>query len=748
MAITRSRLLLLRSFVAVFCAACGFGFYEIWKVKQDVDRVSHQLMLDPGPRTTLVFDTNDRPISALYREHRMPVLLEEMSENMVNAVLVTEDRRFYQHDGVDVRRMAASWFANLRAGHIVQGGSTITQQFVRGAFLDRSRTYGRKIREAWLANRLESQFSKNDILQAYLNHIYFGDGYYGVEAAARGYFGKPARDLNPAEAATLAAMINRPSGYGLRKAGQRIRERRDWVLAQMHEAGKLDDHWFKWAVGVPMEQMLATDAARKKNDPASNTVGPYFVSTISEWLYKAYGVERVLTGGLRVYTTLDSDVQRYAEEAVLARAKALDKYHQSNAPLQAALVAIEPSTGYVRAMVGGRDFSESPFNRATDARRQPGSAFKPFVFAAAIEAGMSPGSTIDGLTTAVPSASGAYLPADHDRDADSTTLRSALVHSSNRAAVHLLELVGIRNAIDVANRFGLDRLPEVPSLALGTGEVSLLQLTSAYTAFANRGILQTPVMIRRIEDANGHVLYRSGTEGRRVMSEVTAFLMASMLADVVDHGTGYNARIQGFKLRAGGKTGTTDDHSDAWFVGFTPNLAAGIWMGFDRPRPIMKDGFAAVVAVPAWGRFMKDATNGAKSDWIPSPSGVRAVRLCTESGGLATEYCELAGTARNELMAYGRDPEPCPIHTGLPAASRPADYAVQQLTQPQAAPAVSQPVVTQPGPLPAPAPPAPPPQVRIVDPQSAPASLPESMRNNGEPKSRSFRCRVFGIGCQ
>jgi penicillin-binding protein 1A len=739
----RTKRALLTSLVAIYCAACGVGFYLVWTVKQDVDRVSRQLMLDPGPRTTLVFDANDHPISALYREHRMPVLLEEMSANLVNAVLVTEDRRFYQHDGVDVRRMAASWFANLRAGHIVQGASTITQQFVRGAFLDRSRTYSRKIREAWLANRLESQFSKNEILQAYLNHVYLGEGYYGVEAASRGYFGKPAAELNPSEAATLAAMINRPSGYGLRKAGLRIRERRDWVLAQMHDARHLDDQAYHAAVALPVDTMLATADARRKNDPTFTTVGPYFVSTISEWLYQTYGVDRVLTGGLRVYTTLDSDVQRYAEDAVLTRLKALDKRHESAAPLQGALVAIEPATGNVRAMVGARDFTESPFNRATDARRQPGSAFKPFVFAAAIEAGMSPGSTIDGLTDAVPSSSGAYLPADHDRDADSMTLRSALVHSSNRAAVHLLALVGIRNAIDVANRFGLDRLPEVPSLALGTGEVSLLHLTSAYTAFANRGILQTPVMIRRIEDANGHVLYRGSTEGRRVMSEVTAFLMASMLADVVDHGTGYNARIQGFKLRAGGKTGTTDDHSDAWFVGFTPNLAAGIWMGFDRPHPIMRDGFAAVVAVPAWGRFMKDATTGAKSDWISSPSGVQAVRLCAESGLLATEYCELAGTARSELMAYGKHVEPCPIHTGAPTASRPADYVVQQ--QLPASSTASQPVVTQPGPMPAPLPP----QIHLSESQSPPATPPPSMlQQAGEAKKRSFRCRVFGVGCQ
>jgi 1A family penicillin-binding protein len=658
---------LLYTLTTVACIAVGIGIYVIWQVKRDVDAVSLKLILDPGPRSTLILDSNDKPISALFREHRMPVLLEEMSEHVIQSVLVTEDRRFYQHDGVDLRRIAASTFANLRAGRIVQGGSTITQQFVRGAFLDRSRTYGRKIREAWLANRLESRFSKSEILQAYLNHVYLGDGYYGVEAAARGYFGKPASQLNAVEGATIAAIINRPSGYGLRRTSTRIRERRDWVLAQRHADRQIDDETYANAITIPVADTLASTATRVGVDPTGVTVGPYFVGAVSEFLYQTYGVDVVLAGGLRVFTTLDSDVQRYAEQAVLARLKDLDKRHESAAPLQAALVAIEPGTGFVRAMVGGRDYAESPFNRATDARRQPGSAFKPFVFAAALEAGMSPGSTIGGLSEGIPSLQGAYLPGG-EHEIESTTLRSALVHSSNRAAVHLLQLVGMRPTIDMATSVGLGDMPEVPSLALGTGEVSLLHLTSAYTAFANSGILQPPVMIRRIEDSQGHVIYRGAGEGHRVMSEVTAYLMASMLADVVDRGTGYNARIQGFRLPAGGKTGSTDDHSDAWFVGFTPHLAAGIWIGFDRPRPIMSRGFAAVVAVPAWGRFMKDATTGNKSEWVNTPTGVRPVRICKESGGLANEYCELAGTAAGEFVALGREPDDCAIH-GVPAGT-------------------------------------------------------------------------------
>lgn len=661
MLLSTTRRALVRIALVALVAAAGAVLYAIWQIKQDVDAVAARFTLNPGPQSTLIYDSKDRVISTLFKEHRIPVTLEEMSEPLINAVLVTEDRRYWEHHGFDPRRIAGSLIANLRRGRIVQGGSTITQQFVRGAFLDRSRTYSRKIREAWLAHRLEEKFSKRAILQAYLNHVYLGDGYYGVQAASLGYFGKPASAITAPEAATLAALINRPSGYGIRKNPANVRERRDWVLRQMHQFGHLDAQTYGESIATPVAATLAPAPLRAAADPLSISRGPYFAAAVHEFLFEQFGVDKALAGGLRVYTTMDAEVQKFAEDSVARRLAELDKKQRPDAPLQAALVAIEPATGYVRAIVGGRNFAESPFNRATQAKRQPGSAFKPFVFAAALEAGFSPGTTIDGLDGYIASSSGAYLPGG-EHEVESTTLRNALVTSSNRAAVHLMQRVGLGATIDLANRVGLDEMPRVPSLALGTGEVSLLNLTSAYTAFANGGILQSPVFVRRIEDAEGRVLYRGESIGRRVLSESTAYLMASMLSDVVNHGTGYSARQAGFALPAGGKTGSTDDHSDAWFIGFTPRLAAGVWVGFDQPQPIGRRAFASVVAVPAWARFMKDATHDEKGEWIQRPAGISYIRRCKATGGLATEYCELSGEAVNDMVSIGRAPDLCTLH--------------------------------------------------------------------------------------
>jgi 1A family penicillin-binding protein len=653
----------------------SFVLWRIYQVKQEVDRVDARLSLESGPQTTLVYDSKGRVISALYREHRLPVMLEQVSEPLQQAVLAAEDRRFYEHNGVDLRRIGAAGLANLRRGRIVQGASTITQQFVRANVLDRSRTFSRKFREAWLSHRLEDKFGKKAILQAYLNHVYFGDGYYGVEAASLGYFGKHAAELNAAEAATLAAMINRPSAWQLRQRPERIRDRRDWVLRQMYEAGALDAAAFGAAIGTPVTSLLAGAAKRAEMDPLAASTGPYFSAVVHELLFQQFGVERALTGGLRVYTTLDADVQKFAEESVARRLSDLDRRSKTpkadnQQPLQAALVAIETATGHVRAMVGGRSFADSPFNRATDAKRQPGSAFKPFVFAAALEAGFSPGTTLDGLDAFVESAQGAYLPGG-EHEVESTTLRAALVHSSNRAAVHLMQRVGLGATIDLANRVGLEPMPAVPSLALGTGEVSLLNLTSAYTAFANCGVLQPPVFVTRIEDPDGRVVYRGDAVGRRVLSESTAYLMASMLADVVNHGTGYSARQSGFQLPAAGKTGSTDDHADAWFVGFTPKLAAGVWVGFDQPQTIMRRGYASVVAVPAWAGFMKAATTGSEAKWLEVPNGITRIRRCQQSGGVATDYCEIHGEVVNDLVSIGRAPDLCPLHHSMTPAPEP-----------------------------------------------------------------------------
>jgi 1A family penicillin-binding protein len=669
----------IRTLLIVLSLVMCFVLFRIYEIKREVDLVDSRLSLEYGPQTTLIYDSKDRVISALHKEHRMPVMLEQMSEPLQQAVLAAEDRRFYEHNGVDTRRIAGAMVANVRRGRVVQGASTITQQFVRANVLDRSRTYGRKFREAWLSHRLEEKFGKKAILQAYLNHVYFGEGYYGVQAAALGYFGKPASEITAVEGATLAAMINRPSTWNVHRAPSRIRDRRDWVLREMYAAGYLDATTFGTSIATPVAMTLASEQKRAEADPLRASIGPYFASLVHETLFEQFGVDRALTGGLRVYTTLDADVQKFAEDSVAKRLTELEKKQRQGGPLQAALVAIETSTGYVRALVGGRDFAESPFNRATDAKRQPGSAFKPFVFAAALEAGFSPGTTIDGLDGYVASAQGGYLPGG-EHELESTTLRSALVHSSNRAAVHLLQRVGLGATIDLANRVGLESLPAVPSLALGTGEVSLLNLTSAYTAFANGGVLQPPVTILRVEDPNGRVIYRGESVGRRVLSESTAYLMASMLKDVVNHGTGYSARQSGFRLPAGGKTGSTDDHADAWFIGFTPRLAAGVWVGFDQPKQIMRRGFASVVAVPAWAGFMKAATIGNKAEWIQVPSGISHIRRCRESGGLATEYCELHSDVVDDYVAIGRGPEICLLHDSTTVIAAPAPAAAPTMS--------------------------------------------------------------------
>jgi penicillin-binding protein 1A len=343
--------------------------------------------------------------------------------------------------------------------------------------------------------------------------------------------------------------------------------------------------------------------------------------------------------------------------------------------LQAALVALDPETGEVRAMVGGRDFNESRFNRAVQAKRQAGSAFKPFVFAAALETGQSPASLIERLNDPVLTAQGEWVPEDEHTTASSMTLRTALRTSSNRAAVQLLNTVGIRRAVEYAEKLNVGTPPSVPSLALGAGDVSLIQLTAAYGAFADKGMVRRPVMIRRVEDRDGTVLFKDDGEGRRAISEPTAFLMASMLADVINAGTAYRARQAGFMLPAAGKTGTTNDYVDAWFVGFTPKLVTGVWVGFDQPKTIIRNGYAGDIAVPLWAGFMKAATRGDKPEWIARPSSVVGVNVCRLSGQLPNDGCDHVevvnreGELETRSMIYteyfvkGTQPTAvCPLH--------------------------------------------------------------------------------------
>ena len=410
--------------------------------------------------------------------------------------------------------MGGAALVNAKSGRIVQGASTITQQLVRLLALTRERTYSRKWREALLALRIERRFTKPQILEAYLNRIYFGDGYFGIEAASRGYFGKPSSSLTAPEAALLAGLIKCPSACSPRLAPERALARRNVVLRAMADTGALTRQALGDAVVTPVKVQIGRHdsfGSNQSEDPG-RACALYFIEEVRRQIVSRFGEDQVLRGGLRVYTTLDMRVQKSAEDAITRRLEELDPDGKAGANasrLEASLVAIDPRTGEMLALVGGRNFHRSSFNRATQAQRQAGSAFKPLLYAAALESGYAPSSLLTDLDTPIPGPSGPWLPEGEHEEA-SYTLRQALTVSSNRAAVRLMQLVGVSTTQTYARQLGIrSPLPSVPSLALGTAEVSLLDLTSAYGAFANDGLVAPPVMIRRIEDAAGDVIGRN-----------------------------------------------------------------------------------------------------------------------------------------------------------------------------------------------------------------------------------------------
>ena len=639
--------------------------------------------LGKAPEATTVYDVTGAPVFTIFKERRIVVPLGDVSRHAVHAVLATEDQRFYRHHGLDVWRIGGAMVVNVKRGAPAQGGSTITQQLARKSFLTDAKTLRRKLKEMYLAIRVERYFSKDQILELYLNKVYFGDGFYGIEAASIGYFGKRSSQLGAGEAALLAGLIKAPSAHSPTAHKERAIARRNVVLKQMVSAGYLD---------AATATALQSAPLRLKNGFPPDREGQYFKNHITRLLVERFGWEVVSRDGLRVYATIDANAQRVAEAAInggLDRAEKIGgKARQKSAApqpsqkglpeyLQGALVAMDPTTGEVRAMVGGRQFGDSQFNRAIQAERQAGSAFKPFVYAAALESGYTPATLVTDLDDPINTPQGAWVPEDGQASASAMTVRSAIRTSSNRAAVQVLRTVGIPRAVSYADRLGLEA-PAVPSLVLGSGEVSLLSITAAYGAFANGGWLRTPVFIRRVEDATGRVLFRSSSEARQAVSQQTAFQMAQMLADVINSGTGYRARQAGFTAPAAGKTGTTNDYRDAWFIGFTPTLVAGVWVGFDQPRTIVSGGYAGELAAPIWGVFMKGAANPKDTAWLKPPPGIVALEICRASGALPGEGCQRVLTVDRdgfeveksmvgvEYFRAGTEPQDfCTMHTEM-----------------------------------------------------------------------------------
>jgi len=702
-------------------------------------------------QATTIYDAHDAAVFTIFKEQRTEVPLERISPNLVKAVLSVEDQRFYDHNGVDLIRIAAAVLRNFQEGRRAEGGSTITQQLARQSFLSRDKTFRRKLKEVILAAHIEREYSKKEILELYLNKVYFGDGFYGVEAASLGYFSKHASDLNIAESAVLAGLIQSPSSYAPTVNPDKAFARRNVVLQAM-----ASNHAITQAEcdAAKRTEMRLANAVEMKE-----TFGLYFKEQVRKELVERFGGTRVAQGGLKVYTTLDSDLQRTAEQVVEEGINAIEQRRGYPHPrrgekgakeyLQGALVAMDPATGAVRVMVGGRDFGQSRFNRATQAKRQSGSAFKPFVYAAALEAGYSPASVISNLNSPVLTAQGNWVPEDGHSNASAMTMRAALKVSSNRAAVQMLNTIGIQNAVTYAQKLNVGTPPSVPSLALGASDVTLIALTAAYGAFADGGIVRTPMVIRRVEDSDRKVLFQDGGKAQRAVSESTAFLMSSMLADVINAGTAYKARQSGFVLPAAGKTGTTNEYMDAWFVGFTPHLVTGVWVGFDQPKTIVRNGYAAELAVPIWGSFMKTATQTDKPDWFERPDNVIAVNVCRVSGKLPNYGCSNVqttdefGNVETKSMVYtdyfvkGTQPTTlCPIHQTM--------FADASVTAPTAAPYAPPERATLPAPPPqgttGAAPPPPPSPSRPV----AGGTVEEKPKP--EQKKKGFWKRLFGGG--
>jgi penicillin-binding protein 1A len=708
-------------------------------------------------QATTIFDRRGEPVFTIFKEQRIETPVEKLAPILKQAVVAIEDQRFYEHRGVDLVRVAGAMLANLQSGRRGQGGSTITQQLARQSFLTRDKTYRRKLKEVLLAAQIEHSFTKDEILGLYLNKVYFGDGFHGIEAAALGYFGKSASDVSLDEAAMLAGLIQSPSNYMPTEHPQRALARRTTVLAAMRESGVIDQAAYAQAKDAAL---VLRNGLQRDED-----FGLYYKEQVRRELVDRFGWERVSQGGLRVFAAIDADVQRAVERSIedeLVRIEsrrgfphatraALGPPAKDAAPdyLQASAVVIDPASGQVLALAGGRDFKESRYNRAFQAKRQPGSAFKPLVYAEAMEEGRSPATVLTGLDDAILTPDGMWMPEDEHSSASSMTLRTALRTSSNRAAVKLIRDVGIERTIALVKRMRLGDLPPVPSIALGAGEVTLAALTSAYAAFANGGVVRSPVLVMRVEDADGQVLFQDEGTPERAVSETTAFLMASMLSDVINSGTGSRARANGFLLPAGGKTGTTNDYHDVWFVGFTPHVATGVWIGFDQPRSIMPNGYAGDVAVPLWAAIMKRATAGAKPDWVARPDGLVGVEVCRLSGKRPNDGCshvevvddEGAVTVRSmvytEYFARGTQPgEICPLHDDASFFEKLAGGFGNEGPAPVVAREAGLPTVL-----------LPPTAVVEAPPVEAPAAAEPAAEVAAEaPKKRGFWSKIFGRG--
>jgi penicillin-binding protein 1A len=631
------------------------------------------------PEATRIFALDGSRVADLSPERRVVVDLKDVPNAVSNGFVAVEDRRFWQHDGVDLKGVGRALIRNITSLSVKEGFSTITMQLARQVFSEQlplDKKFTRKACEVRLAPKIEKAFSKRDILKMYMNQVYLGDGLYGVEAASRSFFGKPIGRVTLAEGALLVGLVKNPEGYNPRKHALRAIQRRNVVLDVMVRENV-----------ITSAQAAAAKKELLKIAPPIEAAGPapYFVAAVRRQLHERFG-EDADTRGLRVYTGLDPVAQKAAQTALLAQIKriesgALGKYKHprpdsakklepatsDGSPyLQGMVIVLDAQKGVVRALVGGRDFTHSQYDRAFLAHRQPGSAFKPFVYAAAIQKGLSLNSQVQ--TTPIQLASDgldAWKPDDLVPDTvTALSVRDAFALSSNYGAIRVGQWVGTQPVIDMAHAAGIKTaIPPYPSIFLGAAEIIPAEFVAAYATFGNGGYRVQPQLVERVEDARGKVLWQAAQSVEAVLDPSIAFLTLSLMEDVVDRGTGGSVRRRGFFLPAAGKTGTTNDAKDVWFVGLTPDLVAGVWLGFDQPKMITANASGGAFAAPIWADMMKAVyqNRAEPNPWV-APESLVSATIDEDTGLLATDNCSPL-RVRVEYFVPGTQPtDYCPLH--------------------------------------------------------------------------------------
>jgi penicillin-binding protein 1B len=600
---------------------------------------------------------------------RVEVGLADTPPFLTKGLLDTEDRYFYYHFGFDPIRIIEAAIVDLHSHRLSQGASTLTQQLARTFIEKHSRSFHRKVRELAIALVLELHLTKNEILERYINDVpmgsYDGAPIYGLPLAARYFFNKDLRAISPAEGAELIGMIQAPTLYDPRRHPDGCRARRDVVLGLMHHSGAITDAEYAEAMATPVATVKAPGLRR----------APYFTDYVISQVRRTPGAGGTLKG-LKVYTTLNPELQDLAQETLVTNLVRLEKLHPSlrrrerTDPLESSLVSIDPRTGAIVAMVGGRDYAQSQYNRATDAKRQPGSAFKPVVYLTALDPELNPlpqPVTLASILPDYPMSFGAWTPVNYERNYQGqVTVAEALAESLNVPTAYIGSLLGPGRVIRTAHELGVrSDLPDYLPITIGSGEVTLLELTGVYQVFAAGGVLRPPYAIEAITGADGHLIYQHAPDDQRLMSRAVAYLMTGALQGVLQYGTGAAAKHLGLDFVAAGKTGTTDDYRDAYFMGYTKQLVTGIWVGFDQPETIGLTGAAA--ALPAWVHFMVNAARQPSLGFGPPPPGISMATIDPASGGLATPACP---RVQNVPFLEGTEPtQPCPLHSGAFSAT-------------------------------------------------------------------------------